>query len=252
MALKQAKVITITSVKGGTGKTTLALNIAGLLSLKKKKTLIIDIDLYGSAVGMATGASVDKTIFTLVDDLKNNRFSSDIEYVTKYDEYISVLPAPKDPRQANKINGKYISIILDKLKPKYDYILLDTNHTLDEFNLFALDASDQVLYVIHNDPIDLKNMRTMVSIFEDIEKENYKIILNEATRNAKNYITNYDVKHIIHKEIDYIIPSSFYIKNIDTYVMNGKIVILDPKIRLKYKKGIQVLEKITDFLMTEE
>lgn len=252
MALKQAKVLTITSVKGGTGKTTLALSLAGLLSLRKKKTLIIDMDLYGSAIGISTGVNPDKTIFNIVDDLKNNRYSSDTEYASKYDEYLSVLPAPKDPRQANKINGKHLSIILDKFKPKYDYIILDTNYTLDEFNLFALDESDEVFYVIHNDPIDLKNMRTMVSIFSDVEKENYKIILNEATRNAKTYLTNYDVKQTVHEKIDYIIPSSFYVKNIDTYTLNGKIMTLDPKVRAKCKKGIKVLENILDFLEKEE
>jgi cellulose biosynthesis protein BcsQ len=252
MALKQAKVVTITSVKGGTGKTTLALSLAGLLSLRKKKILLIDTDLYGSAIGLSSGVDTEKTIFTLVDDLKNNRFSSDKEYASAYNEYLSILPAPKDPRQANKINGKYITIILDKLKTKYDYIILDTKYALDEFNLITLDASDEIFYVIHNDPVDLKNMRTMLSIFDDIDKQNYKIILNEATRNGKTYLTNYDVKHMVNDKIDYIIPKSFYIKNIDNYILNGKIIALDSKIRAKYKKGFKVLENIIDFLEKEE
>lgn len=252
MALKQAKVITVTSVKGGSGKTTLALNLAGLISLEKKKVLIMDIDLYGNAVCMSTGSNPDKTLFNLVDDVKNNRFVTEEDYVSKYNEYISVLPAPKDPRQANKIGSKYLSIVLSKLKPRYDYIILDTNHTLDDFNLIALDQSDQVLYVVTNDPVDLKNMRTVVSIFHDIEKENYKIILNEASRESRNYLTKYDVRHMIHDNIDYIIPSSFYIKNIDQYVLDGKIVVLDKKIATRYKKGMAILEKIKNAVMKEE
>ena len=46
MAIKKAKIITIASVKGGTGKTTIALNLAGTYSLLNKKTLILDFDLY--------------------------------------------------------------------------------------------------------------------------------------------------------------------------------------------------------------
>ena len=46
MALKQARVYLVTSVKGGSGKTITTLNLAGLYSLKNKKTLIIDLDLY--------------------------------------------------------------------------------------------------------------------------------------------------------------------------------------------------------------
>ena len=46
MAIKQAKVITVTSVKGGTGKSTTTLALAGILSNKKIKTIIIDMDLH--------------------------------------------------------------------------------------------------------------------------------------------------------------------------------------------------------------
>lgn len=251
MALKQAKIITVTSTKGGVGKTTLALNLAGLISLDKKKVLVLDADLYGNAVAISTKADQDKTLFTLVDDLKNNRFISEQDYVTKYNDYLSILPAPKDPRQANKIGSKYLNIVISKLKPRYDYIIIDTNNTLDDFNLIALDNSDDVLFVITNDPVALKNMRTVVSIFTDIEKENYKIILNE-TVSSRNYLTNYDMKHMIHANIDYIIPASFTIKNIDKYVLEGKILTLDNKIRTRYKKGIQSLEKIKDSILKKE
>lgn len=251
MALKQAKIITVTSTKGGVGKTTLALNLAGLISLDKKKVLVLDADLYGNAVALSTKADQDKTLFTLVDDLKNNRFISEQDYVTKYNDYLSILPAPKDPRQANKIGSKYLNIVISKLKPRYDYIIIDTNNTLDDFNLIALDNSDDVLFVITNDPVALKNMRTVVSIFTDIEKENYKIILNE-TVSSRNYLTNYDMKHMIHANIDYIIPASFTIKNIDNYVLEGKILTLDNKIRTRYKKGIQSLEKIKDSILKKE
>jgi pilus assembly protein CpaE len=252
MALKQAKVITVTSTKGGTGKTTLALSLAGLISQDKKRVLILDADLYGCAIGLSTLSDPDKTIFTLVDDLKNNRYIDQADYVSKYNEYLYILPAPKDPRQANKIGSKYLSIILSKVKPKYDYIIMDTNHTLTDFNLVALDESDEILYVITNDPVDLKNMRTITSIFTDIEKTNYKIILNDALSSSKGYLTKYDIKHMIKDNIDYIIPSSFVIKNIDSYVLDGKIITLDKKIKTHYKKGMDALNKIKTAITKEE
>ena len=236
MALKQAKIITITSAKGGTGKTTLALSLIGLLSEEKKKILLLDADLYGCGIALSTKANPDKTLFTLVDDLKNNRYQTEEDYVTKYNEYIHILPAPKDPRLSNKISGKYLSLALSKLKTRYDYIIMDTNHIMNEFN----------------HPVDLKNMRTIVSIFTDIEKTNYKIILNEALKSRLGYLTKYDIRHMIHDNIDYIIPSSFFIKNIDTYTLDGKIITLDKKIKTHYKKGINILEKIKASILTEE
>ncbi len=252
MSLKQAKIITITSAKGGTGKTTLALALTGLLSEEKKKVLLLDADLYGCGVALSTKANPDKSLFTIVDDLKNNRYVTEEEYVTKYNDYIYILPAPKDPRLSNKISSKYLNIAISKLKTRYDYIVMDTNHTMTEFNLVALDAADELLYVVTNDPVDLKNMRTIVSIFNDIEKTNYKIILNEALSSRLGYLTKYDIRHMIHDNIDYVIPASFFIKNIDSYTLDGKIITLDKKIRTRYKKGINILEKIKASVLVKE
>lgn len=251
MALKRARIITLTGVKGGTGKTTLALSLAGLISEEKKKVLILDIDVYGCAVAMSTNANADKNIFTLVDDLKNNRYVTDKDYVTMYNDYLSVLPAPKDPRQANKVTGKYLEIVLSKIVSRYDYIIIDTDDSFDDLNLVALDNSYLTFLVMTNNPVDVKNMHTIVSLFNDIEKENYKIILNESL-NKENKLQKYDTKHMIRANIDYVIPKSFYIKNIDSYTLDGKIISLDKKIKLKYKKGIKELEKIKEYIMKED
>ncbi len=252
MALRQAKIVTITSVKGGTGKTTLALSLAGELSLHKKTVLLLDLDLYESALAMQTASDPDRNLFTLIDDLKNNRYTSDIDYVSKYDDFLFVLPSPKDPRLASKITSKYIQIVLSKLKTRYDFIIMDTNHTMDSINLMAMDNSDEIFYCIEKDPIQIKNMKTIISIFGDIEKENYHIVLNEATRKMKGPISNYDANHMLEKEIEYTIPSSFTIKNIDDYTMEGKIMILDKKIRMHYKKEINCIDKMVNFLLTEK
>ncbi len=250
--LKQAKIITVTSVKGGTGKTTTVLNLAGILETRKMKTLIIDLDLYSGGIAVSLNIEVEHDIFELMDDLNRNRFHNLEDYIISYDEYIDVIPAPKDPRLAGKISNKYLQVVYAKAKLKYDCILIDTNHNLNAINLLNLDYSDQILYVITNDPIDLKNMRTMTSIYQDMDKKNYKIILNESTHFKKDYFTPYDIKNMIKDNIDYTIPSSFYIKNIDKYVLDGKILTLDSHIRKKYKKAINHYEKIVQAILKEE
>lgn len=252
MALRQAKIVTITSVKGGTGKTTLALALAASLSLQKRTVLLLDLDLYESALAMQTGADPDRNIFTLVDDLKNNRYTSEVDYVTKYDTFISILPSPKEPRLASKITPKYIEIVLSKLKTRYDFIIIDTNHTMDAGNLMILDNSDEIFYCIEREPVQIKNMKTIISIFGDIEKENYHIVLNESIQRRKTPIANYDIKHMLSKEIEYIIPSSFAVKNIDEYVLSGKIMFLSSKFRNRYKKELEVFTKMANFLLMEE
>lgn len=241
MAINKAKVITVTSVKGGTGKTTTALNIAGILTKMKKKTILLDLDLYFGSIATCLNLKPEADIYTLNEDMMNNRFKELKDYTKAYNEYIDVLAAPKDPRSVGKISAKFIEILLSRLSMQYEVILIDTSHILDKTNLIAFDHSDTILYVITNDLMDIKNMKTMTTIYKDMEKDNYKIILNEARITNTSY-KEYDIKTVLETNVDYIIPKSFYIKTIENYIYNGKILTLDSTIQ--NSKGGNVITKI--------
>lgn len=252
MALEKAKVLVVSSVKGGTGKTTTVLNLAGIYSLENKKVLIMDLDLFSGGIAASLNVSDSQDIYKLIDDFNNNRFVSIEPYLVKYNKEIDVLAAPRDPRLASKINGKYFSLVLSKVIYRYDIILIDTNHFMNDINLMALDASDQVLYVITNDPIDLKNMATRVALHKNIEQNDYKIVLNEAHDTQRDYFTKYDIKNILNDNIDYTIPKSFYIKNIDKYVLDGNILTLNKQIQTKHKKAMESFKMIASALIKEK
>lgn len=251
MALKAAKIYTITSVKGGSGKTLTTLNLAGCFSLRNKKVLIIDLDFYTGDISLSLKLEAKKNLFDIIEDLSNNTFDVVDNYITKYNDNIDVIASIKDPRSASKVGNKFLSVILAKVKYKYDVILFDTTHILDEINLIALDSSDYILYVIKNDLMNLKNMRTMVSIYTDMEKNNYKIILNEAD-GKKGYFTKYDIKNMIGDNIDYTIPESFYIKNLEKYLLDGMIPVLDKKLQKKHKKTIENFNKLINKIYEED
>ena len=244
MALNKAKVFTITSVKGGVGKTTTVLNLAGIYSRLGKRVLVIDLDLYSGDIASLLNINYNNDIYNLYEDMNNNKFTNLDDYITSYNEQIKILPAPKDPRFARKISSKILNLILYKASMKFDVILIDTNHILTDINLFALDYSDQILYVINNDSMNLKNMKTIVSILNDMNKNNYKIILNESNDKDKNYYNKYDIKNVINKNVNYIIPSSFYIKNIDKYIIEGNVLTLNDAIYKKYKEAMKIYNLI--------
>jgi len=251
MALNKAKVFTITSVKGGVGKTTTLLNLAGICSNLGKRVLIIDLDLYSGDVASLLNVNYNNDIYNLYEDINNNKFTNLDDYVTIYNDNIKVLPAPKDPRFARKISVKILNTILYKASMKFDVILIDTNHILTDINLVVLDHSDQILYVINNDSMNLKNMKTIVSILNDMNKNNYKIILNESNNIYKNYYNKYDIKNIINKNVNYIIPSSFFIKNIDKYIIDGKILALDDLIVRRNKEAMNIYKMIVADILKE-
>lgn len=249
MAIPKAKIITVASVKGGTGKTTTALNLAGTYSLMKKKTLILDFDLYSGGIALSLNVDIKTDLYKLAYDMSVNEYKNINDYILNYNEYIDIIPAPKDPRYASKIEKKYISTILKKVVNKYDVIIIDTNHFLDATNLILFDKSDTIMYVINNSPLDIKNLKSMISIHKDMEKENYVVVLNESNTKLNEIFSNYDIKNIVKSNIDYTIPRTFYNKNINKYVIKGNIMLLDKNIRLIHQRTVKVFNKIaTDLL----
>lgn len=245
--------IVVASAKGGVGKTITTLNLAGIFEVLQKKVLIIDFDLSGGGISAALNIPNGKSSYHFAYDYNNNQYQEFKNYITKYDEYIDVLASPKDPRQAGKIDAKYVEIILDKAVFNYDVVLIDTTHDLTDFNILTLDLADFILFLVTNDPLDLKNMRSLISIFKDLDMKNYKVILNESIFPFKDYFGIYDIKNIIKANIDYSISSAFFIPNIDSYVMNGKIITLDKRTPKTYVKDYEVLLNIaTDLLVEEE
>lgn len=245
MALKQAKVITVTSVKGGTGKSTTTLALAGILSNKKLKTIIVDMDLHSGVIAASLSLKTKKDIYTLVNDYMNHGLKDLDEYITKYNDYIDVLPAPKDPRSVGKINSHYIDAILKKLKYRYDVILIDTNHIIDDINLITFDNSDNIIYVITNDLMDLKNMKTMLAIYKDMNLNNFYLVLNEAL--SKDKVDLYTINSFLEKNIDYILPSNSFVKNMRKLLMDGKIITLEKN--YQKEKGTLILTEMLDKIL---
>ena len=250
MKKEAAKVITIFSCKGGVGKTTTTLNLAGIYSLMDKKVLVMDLDLNSGGVALSLNVDVNKTIFNAVDDMSNNRFDTIENYVSKYNDKIDVLASPKDPRNALKIDSKYVNLIITSCIYRYDVILIDTAHNLSPISLSALDKSDNILFLITNDPVDLKNARSMIAIFEDTEIDNYKVVFNSSKDTGKDYFSLFDVRNIIKHNIDYTIDKSFYVKDIDKYVIDGEILTLNKKIRSLKKNDVIKLTKLATALLS--
>ena len=247
------KIITISSVKGGVGKTTMTLNLAGIYCELNKRVLIIDLDLYSGGIAASLNVKNKKDIYTMIDSMANNRFTELKKYVTTYNKNIDVLACPKDPRMGAKVSGRYIPVIFDLAKKEYDVVLVDTYHILDEINLTALDYSYMTLFIITNDIVDLKNMKSLISIFKDTDKKNTDKNLTEQKKKSrwkfpvmkkKDYLSLYDIRTIIKNNIDYTLSKNYYIKNIDKYTISGEILTLNNSINLFHSKDINNMKKM--------
>ena len=246
------RVISVSSVKGGVGKTTLTLNLAGIYCSYGKRVLIIDMDLYSGGVAASLNVKNTKDVFTLIDSMSGNRFTELRKYVTTYNNNIDVLACPKDPRMAMKVDSKFVPLVLDLAKREYDVVLVDSSHILSEINLAILDNSFMSLFVITNDLVDLKNMKSLISIFRDTGKKNYLVLLNNSRDTGKDYMSMYDIRTVIDNNIDYTISKRYYIRDIDKYVIDGEILTLNKKLNSMHQSDVQNMRKMAMELISDK
>ena len=246
------KIIAISSVKGGVGKTITTLNLAGLYFLEGKKVLVVDLDLYSGGIATCLNIETRNDIYTLVENMNSNQFTAISDYVCKYNNGIDVLACPRDPRMAMKIDSKFVPLILDIAKKEYDVVLVDTSHILSEINLTVLDHSYVSLLIITNDLVDLKNMKSLISIFKDTDKKNYIVLLNNSRDTGKDYMSMYDIRTVIDTNIDYTISRKYYIKDIDKYVVDGEILTLNKKLNSIHQKDVLNMRKMAMDLIDDK
>lgn len=244
--VKKGKIITVTSTKGGVGKSTTTLLLASVYKNLDKKVLIVDLDLYSGSIAFLLNVDFKNSIFNICDDMNNNRYKgiNGGDYICHYDDNIDVLIAPKDPRKASKIDRKCLEILIESLDNYYDVVLIDTNHILDMHSMVAFDRSDKLLNVFTNDVIDLKGTKTFVSICKNVNINNLVLVLNSSQDDRKNYFSLFDIKGLVKHNIDYIIPSSIYVKNYDMYVMEGSLFKYFYKLKTSSKKSYSNIEKL--------
>jgi UDP-glucose 4-epimerase len=142
--------------------------------------------------------------------------------------------------------------VVELLDANYDVVIIDTNHVLSEFNITLMDICDEVLMLISNDLLDFKNMRNVIKIFNDTEKRNFKVMLNESVNPYRKYYSVYDIKNTIKANIDYTLPSEFFIKTMPSYVSDGTILTLDKKFPKIYPKVWKTFNTVCNDLIEVE
>lgn len=153
-----AKIISICSEKGGVGKTTTTVNVAGGLAQLGKKVLVIDLDQQQNAsrtLGYIKDGkpTISELIYNDVADIETN-FSEVIRSNESSIDYIPSSPMLTNitSTMANDEDSNYVvkRILSNAVFAEYDYILLDCRTLLDLLVSNAMNASDYVIIPVES------------------------------------------------------------------------------------------------------
>ncbi|MEH7346307.1 AAA family ATPase [Bacillus sp. JJ1532] len=201
--VKNARVITVASTKGGIGKTTVAVNLAASFGKKLEKVAVIDLDLQFGDVAMFLDVKPKRTIY---DWVKEDSVGTQIkDFMTHYKDGIFILSAPQRPEFAEVITGNNIRKAIEVLRKQFDVVIIDASSHMDENVIVALENSDEILVMTCADLPTLKNSKMLIDTLTSLDlDEKVKVVLNRQMK-VKGITIN-TVTKVVGREIFTALP----------------------------------------------
>ncbi len=175
---RKSKIITVTSGKGGVGKSNFVVNLGVFLQSKGKKVLIFDADLGMGNDDVLMGLYPKNNIFDIIfTDLTLK------DIIIEGSNGVSLIPAGTGLNKIEELTDEQRSTFLDKLEHlnEFDYILMDTGAGVNKDILAFISASEELIIITTPEPTSLTDAYSLIKATDYFKlKSKAKVIVNKA------------------------------------------------------------------------
>jgi pilus assembly protein CpaE len=209
------QVIAIFSPKGGSGRTTIATNLAlALHNETGSRVCLVDANLQFGDVGVLLNLNPKNR--SVMDAMESGDPDGDLidSVVINHSTGIRVLLAPPSPEGADLVTPAYLRKIVDHLKKTHDYVVVDLPSGLTDHSLTVMDAADTILVIAALEITTIKNVRLFLEVADQLEYDRSKVRLVINRSDSAQGIRIGDVEASIRRPID------------GTIVSDGRLAVL--------------------------
>ena len=203
------KVITVFSTKGGCGKSLVASNLAILIAQQAQGDVaLVDLDLQSGDLAIMLQMMPGLSIYDAAQSI--DRIDADAlkGYLTPHDSGVSLLAAPLEPSLAEAVSAEAVARMLQLLRERFAYVVIDGPAFFTDQVLAAIDLSDHVVLVGSLDVPSIKNLRMALNTLQQLGRPRDEIltVLNRADSNVG--LRTPEVEKSLGTIIDVRLPSS--------------------------------------------
>lgn len=173
------EVIAIANQKGGVGKTMTSVSLSACLARYDKKVLLVDLDPQGHSTKAFGFRNMNEYPLSMKDVIVSVIQDSEIDkqkLILHSEEGVDIAPANISLAGINSIlesamcRETVIKRFLDTIKDDYDYVIIDTNPSLDNLPINALTASDKVVITVQAEPYGVEGMADLLQSINRVRK----------------------------------------------------------------------------------
>lgn len=247
------KIIAICNQKGGTGKTTTAINLASSLALASKKTLLVDIDPQGNTT---SGLGIDKNSLkaSIYDSLLNHLQISEIILKT---QVANLELAPSNIHLTGAEielvsldnREKQLKAVLEPIASNYDFIFIDSPPSLGLLTLNSLVASDSVIIPIQCEFYALEGVTQLLKTIQlikerlnpGLEVEGVLLTMADFRTNLTSEVINEIRNYFKERVYQTVIPRNIRLSEAPSF---GKPVVLYDKHSIGAKRYEELAQEV--------
>jgi pilus assembly protein CpaE len=178
---KRGRTVAVFSNKGGCGTTFIAANLAASL---QAPTVLVDLNLQSGDLGLFLGVEPKFSISDLVENRERVDDSLLRSYLAPHSANLSLLSAPREADSADDIEPEHVFEVIEILRERFDYVVIDPQHTFDAITLAALDQADDVLLVLTLDIPAIRCAQRALAIFDRLgyPRRKVQVVVNRWSK----------------------------------------------------------------------